>query len=274
MNAQETELKYPSYEAFILLLSLLSLANLVYLLLFAPPDVAEIVRTVDLALSLVFLLDFAYRFLTAENRGHYFVRGFGWLDLVGSLPAPFLRIGRLYRVAWVLPRLNPGRRRGVIRQMLHDRAESALLGVLFLTIVLLEVASALMLSVEQTAPNSNIRNASDALWWTWVSVTTVGYGDRFPVTNLGRWIGVVTLALGVGLFGTLTGYLANAFLRPSARFEREAAAREERFRVELARIQQVLYAVERHVDSDPVEASPSPADTPSETTQRAGPVPR
>jgi voltage-gated potassium channel len=68
------------------------------------------------------------------------------------------------------------------------------------------------LIAERHSPDANILTASDAIWWVFVSITTVGYGDRFPVTDQGRLIGVVTLTVGVGLFGVVTGFLANLFL--------------------------------------------------------------
>jgi voltage-gated potassium channel len=52
------------------------------------------------------------------------------------------------------------------------------------------------------------------VWWAYVTITTVGYGDQYPVTPTGRFIGVLVLTGGVALFGTLTGFLANAFLAP------------------------------------------------------------
>jgi hypothetical protein len=71
-----------------------------------------------------------------------------------------------------------------------------------------------VLGAEDDAEGSNIHTASDAIWWCYVTITTVGYGDRYPVTNLGRSIGVIVLTIGVGLFGVLTGFLANLFLAP------------------------------------------------------------
>ena len=53
------------------------------------------------------------------------------------------------------------------------------------------------------------------LWYVIVTISTVGYGDRFPVTNDGRLIGAFIIVIGVGIFGTFTGYLANLFLAPS-----------------------------------------------------------
>ena len=69
-----------------------------------------------------------------------------------------------------------------------------------------------MLAIEVRAEGSNIQTPSDALWWTYVTIATVGYGDRYPVTDPGRVVGVVTMTVGVVLFGALTAFLANAFI--------------------------------------------------------------
>jgi voltage-gated potassium channel len=68
--------------------------------------------------------------------------------------------------------------------------------------------------VELHAQGANITTAGDCLWYSYVTITTVGYGDRYPVTAAGRIIGVIIMTAGVGLFGAFTGFLANAFLTP------------------------------------------------------------
>ena len=60
-----------------------------------------------------------------------------------------------------------------------------------------------------------IESAQDAIWYVLVTMSTVGYGDFYPVTDPGRIIGSLIILVGVGVFGTLTGFLANAFLSPS-----------------------------------------------------------
>lgn len=82
--------------------------------------------------------------------------------------------------------------------------------------MVLEFVSIFILVTEHNDANANIKTASDALWWAYVTVTTVGYGDKYPVTNSGRIVGVLLMTIGVGLFGVLTGYLANAFLKPKS----------------------------------------------------------
>jgi voltage-gated potassium channel len=82
-------------------------------------------------------------------------------------------------------------------------------------ILVLEFGSLEILHIEQNASGANIVSASDALWYVIVTISTVGYGDRFPVTNEGRLVGALIIVVGVGIFGTFTGYLANLFLAPS-----------------------------------------------------------
>ena len=122
-----------------------------------------------------------------------------------------LRIFRLIRVTRLLRRVGV---RTVARSLVRDRANSALLTLLLMGILVLQFGSLGILYLEQNAPGANIRTASDALWYTIVTISTVGYGDQYPVTNAGRFVGSLLIIVGVGIFGTFTGYLANLFLSP------------------------------------------------------------
>ena len=77
---------------------------------------------------------------------------------------------------------------------------------------MIQYASMAILWAEGQNADANIHSASDAIWWSYVTITTVGYGDRFPVTNLGRLVGFALLSTGVGLFAVITGFLANSFV--------------------------------------------------------------
>ncbi|QLQ09015.1 MAG: two pore domain potassium channel family protein [Anaerolineae bacterium] len=94
--------------------------------------------------------------------------------------------------------------------------QSTLLVVILAVIVVLEAAAILILRAETPAANPNIQTASDAIWWTVVTVATVGYGDRYPVTNAGRFVGVLVMIVGVGLFSVLTSFMAQWFLHSRA----------------------------------------------------------
>jgi voltage-gated potassium channel len=101
-----------------------------------------------------------------------------------------------------------------------------------------------IVSVESRAPNGNIKTASDAIWYTYVTITTVGYGDLFPVTNLGRVIGMSIMTAGVALFGTFTGYLANVFLAPPKKKApaTQASGLDEDAKAKLAELKQLVEA--------------------------------
>jgi voltage-gated potassium channel len=98
--------------------------------------------------------------------------------------------------------------------LVKDRAGSALLTLLLMGILVLEFGSLAILRIEQYAAGANITTGSDAIWYVIVTISTVGYGDQYPVTNSGRLAGALIIIIGVGIFGTFTGYLANLFLSP------------------------------------------------------------
>ncbi|WP_306171340.1 potassium channel family protein [Porphyromonas gingivalis] len=73
----------------------------------------------------------------------------------------------------------------------------------------------------ENAPTSNITTAEDAIWWSYVTITTVGYGDKYPVTTEGRIIAMFLMTAGVGLFGTFTAYIASLFVSDNKKEETE-----------------------------------------------------
>ena len=72
-----------------------------------------------------------------------------------------------------------------------------------------------MLQVEGRSPDANIQTGGEALWWGFVTITTVGYGDFYPVTTLGRTIGVFVMFAGVGIIGALASILASILVPPA-----------------------------------------------------------
>ena len=241
----ERELKRGSYECFILAVSILSIANLTLARALALPGAREILLVCDVVLSGILLLDFGFRLISAPSRRRYLIRQHGWLDFLGSIPFPGFQLARLFRVVRVIRLLRDDGLRRLRRAVLRDRAGSTLLGVLFLTLVLVEVVSTLILAIEVGAENSNIQTPSDALWWTYVTIATVGYGDRYPVTDLGRVVGAVTMTVGVVLYGAITAFLANVFIRPPANQEARARVHQADLRAELEEIRRELRAL-RH----------------------------
>jgi voltage-gated potassium channel len=212
------------WEIFVLVLSIQSILNIAIVALAQLDVVGQIALIVDVILTFVFVVDFVWRLGKSTDRRAYIIHGGGWLDLIACVPG--LRIARIFRIIRA-PRLirRLGGPAATVRAMFSSRAEGSLYVVMLIALLLLEYGSMAILAVEARAENGNIKTASDAIWYLIVTMATVGYGDRFPTTNLGRIIGAVIIIIGIGLFSTLTGFLANAFLAP--RSSTDEASTEE-----------------------------------------------
>jgi voltage-gated potassium channel len=186
-------------------------------------DLEMVLLVMNGIFSVVFLGDFTYRLITAPSRTDYFFRRFGWADLFASLPIAELKFLRIFRLVHVFRLMRELGVRAIANTLVRDRAGSAPITLLLMGILVLEFGSLEILRLEKDAPGANITTASDALWYTIVTISTVGYGDQFHVTNPGRVMGSLIIIVGVGIFGTFTGYLANFFLAPR-RSEAESTA--------------------------------------------------
>ena len=206
-----------SYEIFMAGLSILSIVNLALALFVQQESLDYVITITNFLLTLVFMGDFIYRIIKADNKREYMLKGYGWADLLSALPLAQTNILRLFRLIRVYRLLKDYGFRTVGRALIKDRAGSALLTLLLVGIIVLEFGSLQMLRIEEYAEGANITSASDALWYVIVTMATVGYGDQYPVTNAGRLLGTFIIVVGVGIFGTLTGYLANLFLAPRKR---------------------------------------------------------
>lgn len=214
------ELKGVGYEVFMLLLSILSVFNLVFLGLAAFVNPAggqaqEVVLAMDVIITPFFVFDFVYRLATSRPPRHYFFREWGWADLLSCIP--LFRVFRAFRVTRVIRMLREYGPSRLFADLIEARASATFLLTIFLVILVLEVTGASIYYVEDQASNANITSAGDAIWWGLVTITTVGYGDQYPVTQLGRIIGTFLLFAGIALFSVLTGFIANAFLAPPAK---------------------------------------------------------
>lgn len=78
--------------------------------------------------------------------------------------------------------------------------------------MVLTVATAAVLEFESEVPEANIRSGHDAIWWSIVTMATVGYGDSYPITTGGRIAAVALMTVGIGIYGMLASYLAHLFL--------------------------------------------------------------
>lgn len=176
-----------------------------------PPEISKILNIVDNAICLVFLFDFSVRFYRAENKLKFMK--WGWIDLISSIPTlNFMRAGRMLRLIRLLRILRAFRStKHLVHHIFKRRTQGALTAAAIIAVLMIIFSSIAVLQVEDD-PNSNIKTAEDAIWWAYVTITTVGYGDKFPVTTEGRIIAALLMTVGVGLFGTFTAYLASWFV--------------------------------------------------------------
>ncbi len=195
------------YDLYILVVSVASLAILaVDSLLTLTPEAHGVLGLADEVFCALFLLDFLRNLYRAPRRAAYFFKG-GWLDLLSSIPTiEAFRIGRLSRIARIVRLMRAMRSfRAIGLIVSRKRQESALLAAGVVCLLMTVFGSLAVLQFEQ-AEESNIRTAGDAVWWAFATVTTVGYGDHYPVTLEGRLVAAMLMAAGVGLFGTISLY--------------------------------------------------------------------
>lgn len=193
------------------LLSIVILIELMAgMLLNLSPEVQKLILWSDHLICFYFLLLFFINLIRAPNKLAYLK--WGWIDLISSIPQiEYFHYGQVFRIFRILRLLRVYKSADqMMRLVFKDRRTVALVSVIMVMFLLMLGASIAILGVE-TAPNSNIKTAEDALWWSYVTITTVGYGDVYPVTRAGRLIAGLLIAAGVGVFGTLAGYMSSFF---------------------------------------------------------------
>ena len=200
-------------------------ASLVFLVAYAwpilspelPADVDETLRLAAWAAWAVFLADYVVRLALAPDRGRFVVHNI--FDLL-VVVLPLLRPLRLLRLLTLLHVLN--RHAGTsLRGRVVIYVSGAAVMVMFL-------ASLAILDAERGRSGANIESFGDALWWSATTVTTVGYGDRFPVTAQGRAIAAALMLSGIALIGMVTATLASWLVQRVQEVEEAAQAATSR----------------------------------------------
>jgi voltage-gated potassium channel len=197
----------------------LMLAAVVFLAAYAVPILApdlpswllDLCRWLSWITWGIFVVDIVVRLALAEERLRYLGRR--WYDLL-VIVLPLLRPLRLLRL---IPLLS----------VLNRRAQTGLRGRVAIYVaggasLLAFVAALAVLDVEQTSPDANISDFGDAIWWAVTTMTTVGYGDHYPVTSVGRVVAFGLMLGGIALLGTVTATMAS-WLVESVQAEKEQA---------------------------------------------------
>ena len=212
MDTAEKEDKLGYFNIIIMVLTIYVLGALLLETIFVlPPETSKLLKFIDNVICLLFFVDFTVRFYKAENKLK-FMR-WGWIDLISSIPMiNYFRAGRLLRLIRLFRIVRAFRSsRMLLHHIFKNKAKGTFTTVSIFAVMLIIFSSIAILQVENTK-EGNIKTAEDALWWAYVTITTVGYGDKFPVTTEGRIIAVVLMTAGVGLFGTFTAYASSLFV--------------------------------------------------------------
>jgi len=160
-----------------------------------------IIDVIDIAIWAIFALDYFGKLAIAPDKWDYIKKHVVELLIVAL---PLLRPLRLIRLVPVI---------GYFLQYTRRTLSGRLLQYVSMATVLICTASAVtMYEIEKAVKGSNIKTLGDAIWWTISTVTTVGYGDRFPTTAAGRVLAVLVMFTGISLIGVITASIAAWFV--------------------------------------------------------------
>ncbi len=214
-----------NYELFVLALTVMQVFNAILIATVRDGEMERIPGFVIIGISIFLLGDFFYRLYASRDRRRFFFSFHGYLLLIGSLPL-FFAVARLIWYRLITAKLQRADYIDMERIVVRKRAQSAMLGVIFAAVIVLQTSSFLILRAEAHADQALITTADDALWWALVTMATVGYGDMVPVTASGRLVALFAMIIGVGLFTVLTSFLAQSFLRSSRGGDRDRSLKD------------------------------------------------
>jgi len=167
----------------------------------------------------IFTIEYLLRWFYSKEKWKYLTSPIGFVDLVSVAPfyigffvAPsFLRLIRTLRILrlFKIYRYNDALK-SFIASFAMVKKELQIIGIAILVLVF--VSATAEYEFERVAQPEMFSKYSDALWWSLITLTTVGYGDMFPITVGGRITALVTLALGLGIFGTFLSLIGSAFM--------------------------------------------------------------
>lgn len=193
-------------------------------------------ETVEIVTVIVFCVEYILRIWTAEylypgeTRGRAvwkFLRSYdGVIDLLTILPFFFLsgfvvfrmlRVVRIFHLFRINPRYDSF---NVIKSVLYEKRNQIASSV-FIIVTLMLASSLCMYSVEHEVQPENFRNALSGVWWSINTLMTVGYGDIYPVTALGKAMAIVITFLGVGAVAIPTGIISAGFVEQYSKMQQE-----------------------------------------------------
>ena len=205
----------------------------------------DAVAGADIAIWIIFAAEFLIRLVLAPYKLRFIWKN--PLDVV-IIAVPVLRPLRLARLARLA---RVGALAGVASRRSRGRMHvEVAVQVVIVAAIIVFVGAVGILDVERSAPGSNIHTFPDALWWAITTVTTVGYGDKFPVTGQGRLIAAMVMLTGIAVLGVVTASVAGWFvdnLRAIEQEEAKESGEAERLDARLTEVLERVARIEAHL---------------------------
>ncbi len=219
------------FDDVIMLLIVFSVVS-VFICTFNIPDwLFRILIRIEFISIIIFTIEYALRIWTANllypelnpirARIRYIISPMAIIDLISILPflVPVLhtynligvRVFRLVRLLRIFKLNRYSDALASIGEVFRNKAQQMVASVFFVFIILI-LASLLIYYAEHDAQPDQFENAFSGLWWAVATLTTVGYGDLYPITPLGRFLGAVIAILGIGMVAVPTSILSAGFM--------------------------------------------------------------
>ena len=178
-----------------------------------PPSYIVALDGIDVAIAIVFLAEFCIKFALAPRKSS-FLRTHWW-ELLAAIPittpaTQALRLLRLFRLIRLF-RLNEGFRE-ILDYLRHFFQQTYILTVLVIWLLIVCAGTTAFFAFEHLH-NPHTPSLFDSLWWAISTITTVGYGDIYPVTVGGRIVGMLLMLCGIGTTGVFTALIASFLVR-------------------------------------------------------------
>lgn len=182
---------------------------------------AEYFHWFEIASVVIFTIEYIWRIWAAKKKSQFIFSFFGLVDLIAILPfylpmlikmdLRFVRILRLTRIFRIFKVARYAKSLQLVGLVLKEKKESLVL-TLFLTFIMLLVASSFMYEAEHRIQPDKFTDIFSSFWWAVATLTTIGYGDIYPMTTIGRFLSGIIALLGIGLVALPTGIIGSGFI--------------------------------------------------------------
>lgn len=218
------------FDIIIIFLIILNLITVITETFKIPHNLIVVMTYIEIISVIIFTIEYALRVWTADllypqysvvmSRIKYIFSFMALIDLLSILPfyLPFvipldLRVLRTLRIIKLFRILKINRYTSALQTIaeVFKRKSSQLISSMFVVLLLMIMASVLMYNVENDAQPDKFSNALDTMWWSVATLTTVGYGDVYPITAVGRVLATIIAFLGIGMVAVPTGIITSGF---------------------------------------------------------------